>query len=286
MYNIVASEVLSSNSKLFKVEAPHVAKKALPGQFVIVMKDEAGERIPLTIADLDREAGTITLIIQQIGKTSRAITDLETGDTLATVAGPLGVPSHIQKYGTVACLGGGFGMAAMFPIARALKEAGNKIIGIIGARNESLLIWEDRLRSISDEFYLTTDDGSKGRQGFVTQVLQELVAKGEKIDLVIGIGPVPMMRATARTTEALGIKTLVSLNPIMVDGTGLCGACRITVGGETKFCCVDGPDFDAHKVDWAQLVARQALFIEEEKLSLEKYLQEREAKQAQAATAT
>lgn len=275
MYKILATDVLTANSKLFVVEAPHVARKALPGQFVVVVINETGERIPLTIADQDKEAGTITIIVQQIGKTSFQMSTLEAGDTLAVVAGPMGIPSHIQNYGVVAALGGGFGMAAMYPIARALKQAGNKIIGIIGARNESLLIWEDRLREISDEFFVTTDDGSKGRKGFVTQVLQEKLEAKEQLDMVFGVGPVPMMRAMTRTTLPYGTKTIVSLNPVMIDATGLCGVCRVTVGGETKFACVDGPDFDAHQVDWDQLVARQALFVPEEKLALARFEEQR-----------
>ncbi|MCL4534863.1 MAG: sulfide/dihydroorotate dehydrogenase-like FAD/NAD-binding protein [Bacteroidetes bacterium] len=281
MYKILATETLTVNSKLFRVEAPYVARKARPGQFVVVVVDEQGERIPLTVADIDAGAGVITIIVQQVGKTTCQMATLEAGDSLAVVAGPMGLPSHLGNYGTVACLGGGFGMAAMFPIARALKQAGNKIIGIIGARNLDLLIWEDRLRGISDEFYVTTDDGSKGRKGFVTQVLQEKLEAKEKIDLVFGVGPVPMMRAMTRTTLPYGVKTIVSLNPVMIDATGLCGVCRVTVAGETKFACVDGPEFDAHQVDWDQLVARQALFVPEEKLALARF-QERIAAQAGA----
>ena len=254
MYEILASEVLTPNSKLFRVEVPHVAGKAQPGQFVVVRIDETGERIPLTVADQDPEERSITIIVQEAGKTSQALAAMHPGQSLATVAGPLGVPSHIERFGTITCLGGGFGMAAMFPIARALKETGNFVIGIIGARNVELLLWEDRLRSISDEFYVTTDDGSKGRKGFVTEVLKDMLDSGRKIDLAIGIGPVPMMRALARTTQPYGLKTMVSLNPTMVDGTGLCGACRVSVGRQTKFCCVDGPDFDAHQVDWDELI--------------------------------
>ncbi len=272
MYKILATEVLTVNSKLFLVEAPYVARKALPGQFVVIVIDEKGERIPLTIADLDRKEGTITIIAQQVGKTSRQMSTLEAGDSLAVVAGPMGLPTHIEKVGTVACVGGGFGMAAMFPIARAFKEAGNRIIGIIGARNESLLIWENRLREISDELHVMTDDGSKGRKGFATQPLQEkLDSKDDPINLIFGVGPVPMMRAMVRTTQPYGVKTLVSLNPVMIDATGLCGVCRVTVAGETKFACVDGPDFDAHQVDWDQLVARQALFVPEEKAALARF---------------
>lgn len=271
MNKILATEVLTPNSKLFVVEAPQIARKAKPGQFIILRVDEKGERIPLTIADRNPEGGTITLIVQQIGKTTREMGTLEAGDYLADVVGPLGLPTHVQKYGTVLCIGGGFGMAAMFPIARAFKEAGNKLIAVIGARSENLLLWESRMQSIADEMYVTTDDGSKGTKGIVIDPLKNLIEQGRKLDLVVAIGPVVMMKAVSKLTEPAGIKTLVSLNPIMIDGTGMCGGCRVTVGGKTKFCCVDGPDFDAHQVDWDELLARLTVYQPEEKMSLEKY---------------
>ena len=271
MYRIVAAERLTPNSKLLQVEAPQVTRRALPGQFVMVRPDERGERIPLTIADLDRENRTVTIIVQEIGKTSRHLATLGVGDGLATVVGPLGLPTEIESYGTVLCIGGGFGMAAMFPIARAYRQAGNRIIGVIGARSENLLLWENRLHTISDELYVTTDDGSKGRQGLVVEPLKDLLAEGKKIDLVFSVGPLVMMRAVAEITRPYGIRTVSSLNPIMVDGTGMCGACRVTVGGQTRFVCIDGPDFDAHQVDWAELRARQAMYLDDEKRSLEKW---------------
>lgn len=271
MNKILATEVLTPNSKLFVVEAPQIARKAKPGQFIILRVDENGERIPLTLADRNPEEGTITLIVQQVGKTTRQMGTLEAGDYLADVVGPLGQPTHIEKYGTVLCIGGGFGMAAMYPIAHALKEAGNKLIAVIGARSENLLLWEGRMRSIADEMYVTTDDGSKGTKGIVIDPLKELISQGRKLDLVVAIGPVVMMKAVSKLTELPGIRTMVSLNPIMIDGTGMCGGCRVTVGGQTKFCCVDGPDFDAHKVDWDELLARLSVYQAEEKISLEKY---------------
>jgi len=284
VYKIVAAERLTPNSKLLQVEAPQVTRRALPGQFVMVRVDEKGERIPLTIADLDRENRTITIIIQEVGKTSRRLASLNAGDSLATVVGPLGLPTEVENYGTVLCIGGGFGMAAMFPIARAFKEAGNVIIGVIGARSENLLLWENRLREIADELYVTTDDGSRGRQGLVVEPLKDLLAEGRRIDLVFSVGPLVMMRAVAEITRPYGIRTVSSLNPIMVDGTGMCGACRVTVGGQTRFVCIDGPDFDAHLVDWAELRARQAMYIEDEKRALELYQCER-CKSESASTA-
>jgi ferredoxin--NADP+ reductase len=271
MYTIVGTEVLTPNSKLFRIQAPQIAKKAKAGQFVIIRLNERGERIPLTIADRDALEGTITLIVQAIGKTSRMMSELNSGDALADVVGPLGLPTEIEKYGTVVCVGGGFGMAAMFPIARALKEVGNKIIAVTGARNESLLLWEDRMREIADEVIITTDDGSKGRKGMVIEALNDVLTDGRKVDLVVAIGPVIMMRAVSKMTEPFGVKTLVSLNPVMIDGTGMCGGCRVTVDHQPKFVCVHGPDFDGHKVNWDELMARLTFYQPEEKSALEKY---------------
>lgn len=271
MYDIVGTEILTPNSKLFRVQAPQIAKKAKAGQFVMIRVSERGERIPLTIADRDTEAGTITLIVQAVGKTSRMMSELNAGDALTDVVGPLGLATEIEKYGTVVCVGGGFGMAAMFPIARALKEAGNKIIAITGARNESLLLWENRMREVADEMIITTDDGSKGRKGMVIEALNDVLTGERKIDLVVAIGPVIMMRAVSKMTEPFGVKTLVSLNPVMIDGTGMCGGCRVTVGEEARFVCVHGPDFDGHKVNWDELMARLTFYQPEEKLALEKY---------------
>ncbi len=271
MNRILATEVLTPNSKLFKVEAPQIARKAKPGQFIILRVDENGERIPLTMADRNPEEGSITIIVQQVGKTTTQMGRLEAGDSLADVVGPLGMATHIEKLGTVLCIGGGFGMAAMFPIAQAFKNAGNKLIAVIGARSENLLLWEDRMRTIADEMHVVTDDGSKGRKGIVVDPLKDIIAEGRKLDLVVAIGPVIMMKVVSGITQPAGVRTAVSLNPIMIDGTGMCGGCRVTVAGQTKFCCVDGPDFDGHQVDWDELLARLTVYKPEEKSSFEKY---------------
>jgi len=255
---------------LFKVAAPVVAKKAKPGQFVVVRVDEKGERIPLTIADWDESEGSLSIVFMEVGTTTARLALLEVGSSIADFVGPLGLPTHIEKFGTVVCVAGGVGAAPIAPIARALKNAGNKIISILGARSKNLLFWEDRLRSLSDQLIVTTDDGSYGRKGVVTEPLKELLAS-EKVDRVIAIGPSIMMKFCAKTTEPFGIKTIVSLNPIMVDGTGMCGCCRVAVGGETKFACVDGPDFDGHQVDWDLLFARQRIYLDEEKCSFEQW---------------
>lgn len=272
MFKILASETIAPNSKLFRIAAPQVAKKALPGQFVVIRINEEGERIPLTIADSDPDEGSITIIVQEVGKTTRHLGTCEAGQELRDVLGPLGVPSEIENFGTVVSMGGGVGVAAMYPITRGLKQAGNKVISIIGARSADLLLWEDRTREVSDELYITTDDGTKGRKGFVSDVLLDMLKAGAKIDRVVAVGPVPMMRAVAKTSEPFGVKTIVSLNPIMLDATGLCGVCRVTVGGKAKFACVDGPEFDAHQVDWAELMSRLTVYCPEERMSLERYL--------------
>jgi len=269
MYKIMSRETLVPNNHLFKVEAPTVARKAQAGQFVIIMIDEKGERIPLTIADWDREEGSITIVFMEVGVTTRKLAQLKAGDSIANFIGPLGEPSYIDKFGTVVCVGGGVGVAPIFPIARALKEAGNKIISIIGARSKDLLFWEDRVREVSDSLMVTTDDGSYGRKALVTEPLKELLEGAEKIDRVVAIGPAIMMKFCAKTTEPFTVPTIVSLNPIMVDGTGMCGCCRVEVGGETKFTCVDGPDFDGHLVDWDLLFARQRIYIDEENHAME-----------------
>jgi len=271
MYRILLSEDLVPNIHLFKIEAPAVARKAQAGQFVIVRLDEKGERIPLTIADWDREGGSIVIVFMEVGTTTRKLAQLKTGEHIANFVGPLGLPTHIEKFGTVVCVGGGFAVATIVPIARALREAGNRVISIMGARNKDLLFWEDRLGSVSHQLIVTTDDGSYARKGVVTEPLKELLEGGEKIDRVIAIGPTVMMKFCSLTTKPFGVKTIVSLNPIMVDGTGMCGCCRVEVGGETKFTCVDGPDFDGHQVDWDLLFARQKIYLEEEKRSLEQW---------------
>jgi ferredoxin/flavodoxin---NADP+ reductase len=271
MYQILDRVDYSSDVYMQVIEAPAVAAACLPGQFIILRIDEEGERIPLTIADFDRDAGTITIVVQAIGKTTRQLQKLGKGDSLANFIGPLGIPSEIEKVGTVVVAGGGIGVAPIYPIARALKEAGNKIISIVAARNQSLLLWEDRMREISDELIVTTDDGSRGRHCLVTEPLKELCEAGD-VDLVYAIGPGVMMKFCAKTTEPYGVKTLVSLNSIMVDGTGMCGACRCSVGGETKFVCVDGPEFDGHQVDFDLLLARQRQYLPQEKESLDAFL--------------
>ena len=273
MYRIMLREDLVPGIHLFKVEAPAVARKGQAGQFVVVRVDEKGERIPLTIADWDREEGSITIVFMEVGVTTRKLAQLKAGDYIANFAGPLGMPTHIDNFGTVVCVGGGFAVAPICAIARSMKEAGNRVLSIMGARNKDLLFWEDRLRAVSDEFIVTTDDGSYARKGLVTEPLKEILERGERIDRVIAVGPTVMMKFCAKTTEPFGVKTIVSLNPIMVDGTGMCGCCRVEVGGQTKFTCVDGPDFDGHQVDWDLLFTRQRIYLEEEKKSLERWEQ-------------
>jgi ferredoxin--NADP+ reductase len=272
---IVEHRELAEGSHFFVLDAPEIARKARPGQFVILLVDDRGERIPITIADSDPGRGTIKLLIQAVGKSTHQMGQLGVGDEFLAVVGPLGQPSPIEDYGRVVCLGGGFGIAALHPVAKGLKAVGNHVTSIIGARRKDLLIMEEEMRGASTELLISTDDGSYGFHGFVTDVLAKLIAEGGSIDIVFGIGPVPMMRAVALMTRAAGIRTISSLNPIMVDGTGMCGVCRCRVGGETKFACVDGPDFDAHEVDWDELVARQRAYLDQEKRALQKYLAQR-----------
>lgn len=272
MYKILNKEELSDAVVLFEIDAPEIAKKARAGNFIILKINEQGERIPLTIADFNREAGTITTVFQKIGKTTFQLGMLRQGDFLADVIGPLGKHSHIENFGTVICVGGGVGIAPVYPIARALKEAGNTVISIIGARTKNLIFWEEHMQNVSDELIITTDDGSYGRKAVVTVPLDELLREREGIKLVIAIGPAIMMKFVCITTEKYSIKTVVSLNSIMVDGTGMCGACRIEAGGRTQFACVDGPEFDGHKVDFDLLMARQRMYLDEEKNALEQYI--------------
>jgi len=271
VYKILKKQVLSDVSKLMIVEAPQVAPKAKAGQFVIVRVDETGERIPLTIADYDREAKTITLIFQEVGKSTKQMGTLKEGDHLATVAGPLGHPTEIENWGTVVCVGGGIGIAPVYPIARALHEAGNHVISIIGARNKSLLFWEDRMRAISDELIVTTDDGSYARKALVTEPLKELLETRKDIARVWAIGPAIMMKFVTATTRPFNVPTIVSLNTVMIDGTGMCGGCRVLLDDGAKFVCVDGPEFDAHKVNWDLLLSRLSFYREQEKLALERW---------------
>lgn len=265
MFKIVGREVLSPIIKLLVVEAPQVAAKASSGQFFILRLDQQGERIPLTIADYDRQAGTITTIFQEVGQTTKELGKLQVGDYIEDFVGPLGLPSEIKNYGRVLCVGGGVGVAPVYPITRDLKRAGNEVISIIGARNKELLFWEEKMQAISDRLLVCTDDGSHGRKGFVTDLIKEVLAEEVPVNQIWAIGPMPMMRAVAELTRPLGIKTIVSLNPIMVDGTGMCGACRVSVGNETKFACVDGPEFDAHQVDYQLAIRRLAFYRDEEK---------------------
>ena len=277
MYEVLEKHDHSPVTKEFKVYAPRVASKAKAGQFVIVVPWEKGERVPLTIADFSREEGWITLVFLVVGKSTKFMAGMKPGDRLYAVVGPLGNPSEIEHYGTVVCVGGGLGIAPIYPIARELRKVGNYIISIIGARTKELLFWEDKIRSVSDELIVCTDDGSYGRQGVVTVPLKELLESGRKIDVVWAIGPAIMMKFCSLTTKPFGVKTIVSLNPIMVDGTGMCGACRVEVDGKTRFACVDGPEFDGHKVDWDLLMARQRLYCEQEKLAVELF-EKQEAK--------
>jgi ferredoxin--NADP+ reductase len=274
VYEILVREDLAPVTKLFEVEAPVVARKARAGQFVIVRIDEEGERIPLTIGDYDRERGTVTLVVQEVGKTTMQMGTMQSGDELASVTGPLGLPTEIEDYGTVLCVGGGVGIAPIYPIARDLKKAGNTVLSIIGARNQDLLFWEDKMRAVSDELIVCTDDGSYGRKALVTIPIKELLEAGRPIAHIWAIGPAIMMKFCALTTQPFGVSTTVSLNSIMVDGTGMCGACRVEVGGQTRFVCVDGPEFDGHQVDWDQLLARQRIYPEQEKLAVERWQHE------------
>ncbi len=274
MYAIVTREDLTPVTRLFEIEAPAVARKAQAGQFVIVRLDEPGERIPLTVADYDRQRGTISLVVQEVGKTTLQMGRMKAGDCLASLTGPLGNPSEVARYGTVLCVGGGFAIAPVYPIARALYQAGNTVLVIIGARSRSLIFWQDRLRTVSDELIVCTDDGSYGRQGTVVAPMQEMLAAGRQIDRLWAIGPAIMMKFCAQASRPFGVPTVVNLNSIMVDGTGMCGACRVEVGGQTRFACVDGPEFDGHQVDWELMMARQRIYLEEEKLAVERWQQE------------
>lgn len=272
MYRILHKESLSDVNKLMIVEAPAVARKAKAGQFIIIRVDEEGERIPLTIADFDRQAGTVTIIFQEVGKTTIQLGRMEVGEELITVVGPLGHPTEIENYGTVVCVGGGVGIAPIYPVARALRAAGNKVISILGARTRDLLFWEDKMREVSDELIVCTDDGSYGRKALVTEPLKELLqAPGSEVQRVWAIGPAIMMKFVSMTTQPFNVKTIVSLNTIMIDGTGMCGGCRVLLDEGAQFVCVDGPEFDAHKVDWTNLLARQRYYQTEEKAATERF---------------
>ena len=271
MYKILNKKNLAPAIKEFLISSPEIARKAQPGQFVVVRIDERGERIPLTIADYERNKGTITIVIQEAGKSTCQLGRLNSDDTLSDVIGPLGRPTHMEAVGTVVCVGGGVGIPPIYPVASGFREIGNRVISIIGARTKELVIWEDKITSVSDEVYITTDDGSYGRKGFVSDELQRLIKEKKEFSLVFAVGPTLMMRAVSEVTRPYKIRTVVSLNPIMVDATGMCGVCRVSVGGKTKFVCVDGPDFDGHQVDFEQLLSRQRIYIQEEKKALQRY---------------
>jgi ferredoxin--NADP+ reductase len=280
MFPILEAHFLAPDVKLFRIQAPRVARKRRAGQFVILRVHETGERIPITIADSDPERGEITIVVQGIGKTTKLLNSLETGDSILDVVGPLGKPSEVDNFGTVCVIGGGVGAAIAYPTAVALKKAGNTVISILGGRTYDLVILEDEVRAASDVVHVTTDDGSYGEKGLVTDVLQRLIDAGERIDYVLAIGPIPMMRAVAETTRPHGIRTVVSLNSIMVDGTGMCGGCRVSIDGESKFACVDGPEFDAHRVDFDVLRNRNALYREAEAVALNRFLADPESELA------
>ena len=265
-YKILSKNKLSENLYEIIVDAPYVVKNAKAGQFIILRVDEKGERIPLTIADVNKEKNELTMVFMAVGNTTRMLAKLETGEEILDLAGPLGVPTEIKNYGTVVCVAGGYGAAPAYLIAKAFKAAGNKVYMIIGTRTEDLIFWEDKMKTACDELFITTDDGSKGRKGFVTDQLRDIM-NAEKIDLIMAIGPIPMMKAVADLTRNKNILTIASMNPIMVDGTGMCGACRLTVDGKTKFACVDGPDFDAHKVDFNEIIQRGQIYKDLEKTS-------------------
>ncbi len=271
MYKILNAEFIAPNVKKFRIEAPKIAKKRKAGQFVIVRVEQNGERIPLTISDSNLDEGSITIIVQGVGKTTKQLNELEAGDSILDVVGPLGKPSHIENFGVAVSIGGGVGTAIAYPTAVALKQAGNYTISIIGGRTKDFVILENEMKEVCDEVFVTTDDGSYGYHGFVTQKLQELIDAKRKIDFVLAIGPIPMMKAVAEVTRKLKIKTVVSLNPIMVDGTGMCGGCRATVDNKTVFVCVDGPEFDAHKVDFELLERRNRTYREDEEIALKNF---------------
>ena len=269
MFKILKKQILTPVTKKMVIEAPLVARKVQPGQFVIVRLHEKGERIPLTVADFDRSRGTITLVFQEVGKTTRELGAYEAGQDLADFVGPLGVPAELLEHGRVMCVGGGVGVAPIYPKAKALFERGVEVLSIIGARSTDLIILEDEMRAVSHELHICTDDGSRGFHGFVSQKLEEMLKAGVQMDEVIAVGPLPMMRATVEVTRPYNIKSWVSLNPIMVDGTGMCGACRATVGGETKFCCVHGPMFDGHLVDFREAIRRSQMYLPQEQAANE-----------------
>jgi len=269
VYDIVEARPLARGIKLFVIKAPRIARKQKPGQFVIIRLDDCGERVPLTIADADPEAGTVTIVVQAIGKTTMLLSMLEAGDKILDIVGPLGKPSEIENFGTAVVVSGSVGTAMAYPTARELKRAGNKVISIVGARSKDLRVLEDEVRAVSDETLVVTDDGSYGAKGLVTDTLKQVMA-GQKVDYVLAVGPVPMMRAVANMTAPKNIRTIVSLNSIMVDGTGMCGGCRVLVDNKSEFACVDGPEFDASRVNFEVLMQRNSMYREQERESIER----------------
>ena len=282
VFKIIHAEFIAPGIKRFMIEAPRIARKQRPGQFVILRICENGERIPLTIEKSDPERGTVNIVVQSIGKTTHLLNSLEAGDSILDIVGPLGKPSEIASYGTVVTIGGGVGTAMAYPTAAAMKRAGNKVISILGGRNKDLVILENEMKEVSDTVFVTTDDGSYADKGLVTDKLRQLIENGTRIDLVLAVGPIPMMRAVAEMTRKEKIRTMVSLNPIMIDGTGMCGGCRVLVEGKSEFACVDGPEFDAHRVDFAVLVQRNAMYRDAEKRSMDQYLEQVATNKAEA----
>lgn len=277
MFKIIHAQFLAPGIKRFVIEAPRIARKQKPGQFVILRIYEEGERIPVTIENSDPEKGTVNIVVQSAGKTTQLLNSLNTGDSILDVVGPLGKPSEIENYGTVVVVGGGVGTAMAYPTAAALKKAGNRVLSIVGARNKELVILEQEMRAVSDSLMITTDDGSYADKGFVTDKLKQLIRNGIRIDLVVAVGPIVMMKAVSEVTRPEKIKTIVSLNPIMIDGTGMCGGCRVMIDGKSEFACVDGPEFDGHKVDFGVLIQRNAMYRAAEQQSLEEFKRSQEA---------
>jgi ferredoxin--NADP+ reductase len=271
MFQILRKKVLGPNVKLMVIDAPYVARKAEPGQFIILRINESGERIPLTVADFDRSNGTVTIIFQEVGKTTKLLGTLNEGDAILDFVGPLGTPTHFDNVKKVAVIGGGLGTAIAYPQAKKLHSLGVSVDTITGFRNKDLVLLEDEMKAVSDRLFIMTDDGSNGNKGFVTDCLKKLIEEGNKYDLVVAIGPLIMMKVVSNLTRQYGIKTVVSMNPVMIDGTGMCGGCRVTVGGKTKFACVDGPDFDGHEVDFDEAMRRQTMYRDEEKKSSEEH---------------
>ena len=287
MFKIVHAQFLAPGIKRFVIEAPRIARKQQPGQFVILRIYEEGERIPVTIENSDLEKGTVNIVVQSAGKTTHLLNSLETGDSILDVVGPLGKPSEIRNYGTVVVVGGGVGTAMAYPTAAALKRIGNRVISVVGARNKELVILEREMREVSDALLVTTDDGSYADKGFVTDKLRHLIQNGTRIDLVVAVGPIVMMKAVSELTRKENIRTVVSLNPIMIDGTGMCGGCRVLIDGKSEFACVDGPEFDAHRVNFEVLVQRNTMYRDAEQRSMEQFrhLQKAEAEEGEICAA-